>query len=299
MSIFSKIPTLGALLHATLKHATFLPDSWYVKREYKGYFGRKLNLKNPKSFNEKINWIKLYERKPFMTKLVDKYAVKKYIAEKIGEDYVIPLLGVWDRFDDIDFSTLPDKFVLKTTHGGGFNGIVICNDKNKFNIDEARTRLNTAMKSDLYKEGKEWVYKNIPHRIIAEKYITNGNNDLKDYKFFCFNGIPKFLAVHFNRQTNHTAVYLDLDWKRLPFVDNYPCSPNHEEPKPENFEAMIDVATKLSKDITFVRVDLYNVDGKIYFGELTFYPMAGYTLFDPPSADLDLGSYLQLPKKGV
>lgn len=297
MNLLSKLPTPGALKHAFKKH--FFPDSWFVRSEYKRIFGKKLNLRNPKGFNEKINWLKLYWRKPFIHGLVDKYAVKKYVAKKIGDQYVIPILGVWKNFDEINFAELPDKFVLKTTHGGGFNGVVICHDRNNFNFDEARIRLNAAMKWDLYKENREWVYKDIPHRIIAEEYITNGNHDLKDYKFFCFNGVPKFVCVHFDRQTNHKAVYMDLNWERLPFVDNYPCPPKHIEPKPENLDAMIGIARKLSDGMPFVRVDLYNIDGNIYFGELTFIPMNGMTVFDPPSADLDLGSCLQLPKKGV
>lgn len=300
MGILSKIPTPGALLHAAFKHATFLPDSWYVRHEFKRTLGKRLNIKNPQSFNDKITWIKLYERNPLMKVFADKYAVKQHVAKILGNDYVIPLYGAWDSFDEIDFDTLPNQFVLKATNAGACTGVVICTDKETFDRDAARIRLNKALKEDLYILGREWAYKGMHKRIIAEKFVQDSHGDLKDYKLFCCNGEPKFMSIDYNRSSDHRSIYLDMNWNRLPYDDPGLKAPeDHIEQKPEGFDRMLEIARMFAKDFTFLRVDFYNADGHIYVGELTCYPGGGCHRFDPPSADLDCGDYLQLPKKGV
>lgn len=302
MNPFSKIPTIEALRHAALKHLTFLPDRWFVDMHLNSTIvgDKALSIKHPRTFNEKISWIKVNERLPLMKVYADKYALKQYIADTIGSDYVIPLYGAWDSFDEIDFNSLPRQFVLKATNAGACTGVVICTDKETFDRNAARIRLNKAMKEDLYLAGREWAYKGMHKRIIAEKYVCDSNGDLKDYKIFCCNGEPKFLSIDFNRGTDHRSLYLDMDWNRLPFDDPGIKAPeDHVEPVPEGFDRMLQLARQFSKGFTFLRTDFYNVDGHIYVGELTCYHGGGCYRFDPPSADLDCGAYLQLPKKGV
>ena len=275
-----------------------LPDKLYLKLSYRLKMGKKLNLKNPKTFNEKLQWLKLYNRKPEYTTMVDKYAVKQYVAERIGSEYIIPTLGIWNRVEDIDFDTLPNCFVLKTTHDGGGGGIVICTDKTKFDKAKAITRLNNSFfKHDIYKELKEWPYKNVPRRIIAEQYLENKNlKELRDYKFFCFNGQCKCFKVDFDRFIEHRANYYDSNGNLLKFGENV-CPPLFEKKieVPKNINTMISLANKLSEDIPFLRVDFYDVDGKIYFGELTFFPASGMGTFTSEEWDLALGEWIHLP----
>lgn len=293
-----------AVLHPSLfvlfllnKTATLWPDKLFLQLKYRLMMGQKLDLKNPKTFNEKLQWLKLYNRRPEYTTMVDKYAVKQYVADKIGEEYIIPTLGVWNSIDEIDWDALPNQFVLKTTHGGGGGGVIICKDKAIFNREEASAKLQKSLDSDIYLNFREWPYKDVVKRVIAEQYMTDESTvELKDYKFFCFNGKVRCFKVDFDRFIDHKANYYDRDAKLLPFGEVC-CMPdfNRQFEKPKNFDKMVDVVETLSQDIPFVRVDLYNVDGKIYFGEITFFPAAGMGKFNPEKWDSILGGYLCLP----
>lgn len=291
------VPTPAALLHAVMKHLTFLPDSWYMKYDFRMAMGYRLNLRHPRTFNEKIQWIKFYERNPLMHTFADKYTVKQYLIEKLGGDeHVIPSLGAWDSFDDIDFDSLPDSFVLKANNSGVCQGVIICRDKATFDKGAARDRLNAALAEDLYTLRREWAYKGMRRRIIAEKLLNDSDGGLKDYKLFCCNGEPRFFSVDYDRWGDHRSMYLDMQWRRLPFNDPGLKAPDsHTEPVPEGFDRMLEIARKLSEGFTFLRVDLYNVEGRIYVGELTCYPGGGCHRFEPAEADIACGEYLRLP----
>lgn len=275
----------------------WLPDATYLKLLYRFKMGHRLNLKNPQTFTEKLQWLKLYNRKPEYTKMVDKYAVKEYVANLIGEEYIIPTLGVWNKPEDIDWDSLPNQFVLKTTHGGGGGGVVICKDKTTFDKASAIAKLRESMASDIYSGLREWPYKNVPKRIIAEKFMAPEKSpapkDLLDFKFFCFNGEPKFLYV--SDSPSHSLAFLNIDWSLTDFGrdDYHPLNKLPE--KPENLEEMLAIARKLSAGIPHVRVDLYNIDKHIYFGELTLYTGSGYIPFNPKEYDGQLGDLLTLP----
>lgn len=275
------------------------PDKFFLKLKYRVEMGKKLNLKNPKSFNEKLQWLKLNDRNPEYTKMVDKYEAREYVAEKIGEEYLIPLLGVWDSVDDIDFESLPDKFVLKCTHDSG--GVVVCRDKSKLNINDARKKLDVCLHRDFYKLTREWPYKDVKPRIIAEKFMVDKNEEktqtgLTDYKFYCFNGVPKYAYVSLGLENHKTAKisFVTLDWEIAPFGRTDFAEFKSLPPKPTKFDEMIKLATVLSKDIRFLRVDFYEIDEKIYFGELTFFPGSGYTEINPEEWDYKLGDMINL-----
>lgn len=272
-----------------------MSDTAYLKLIYRLIFGRKLDLKNPQTFNEKLQWLKLNDRKTEYTTMVDKYEVKKYIAEKIGEEYIIPTLGVWDNFDDIDFDLLPNQFVLKCTHDSG--GLVICKDKSKLDIAKAREKINKALTRRFYYFGREWPYKAVKPRIIAEKYMVDESvSELRDYKFFCFGGVCKCLKVDFDRFIEHRANYYDPQGNLLDLGEKI-CPPNKEKVivLPDNKEKMLQLAEKLSTNIPFLRVDFYDVNGKIYFGELTFFPASGWGEFTDEKWDYKLGKWIKLP----
>lgn len=283
-----------------------IPDKWYLKRFYKKKMGKPLNLTNPIGFNEKLQWLKLYDRKPEYTQMVDKYEAKEYIGKIIGEKYIIPTLGVWEKFDDIDFDLLPNQFVLKCTHDSG--GLVICQDKQKFDKIAAKEKIQKSLRRNYYWAGREWPYKNIKPRIIAEKFMSDDDNEfikkqqsmltegLTDYKFMCFNGKVKCSFVcsdRFSEKGLHVT-FFDRDWNLMPFRRCYPSYDNIL-PKPINYEKMLELAEKLSAGIPFVRVDFYESSGKIYFGELTFYPGGGFEAFSPEEWDYILGDWIKLP----
>ena len=274
-----------------------IPDDLYIQKQYKLNLGKKLDLKNPQTFNEKLQWLKLYDRKPEYTTMVDKYAVKKYVAEIIGEEYVIPTLGVWDNFDEIDFKELPNQFVLKCTHDSG--GLVICQDKTKLNIQLAKKKLECSLKRNYYWCGREWPYKNVKPRIIAEKYLFDNHiNDLYDYKFFCFSGEVKCFKVDFERFVEHHANYYDKKGNILKFGEaELPPIYDKKLKMSKNIDKMVELAEKLSAQQSFLRVDFYDSNGKIYFGELTFYPASGYGKFTSEDWDLKLGEWIKLPYK--
>lgn len=266
-----------------------LLKKWYKKRT-----GRELNLENPKTFNEKIQWLKLYDNSPLKTKLADKYLVREWINENLGEEYLIPLLGVYDSFDEIDFDKLPDKFVLKANHGCAWN--IIVKDKQKFDKKKAKKKFDKWMKRNYaLKAGFEMQYKDIPPKIVAEAFIQDSKGELNDYKVLCFNGEPKFIWIDQGRFSNRTENIYDTKWNLQPFLLTYENS-KEEVPPPKNLETMIEFARKLSKDFALVRVDFYNVDGKIYFGEMTFTSASGVDVFKPAEYDLKLGEMLELPK---
>lgn len=279
------------------RFCTWLPEDIFLRCRYRLLMHKKLHLDNPVMFTEKIQWLKLYDRKDVYTRMADKYDVKEYVAKCIGEQYVIPTLGVWKSFDDIDFTLLPNEFVLKTTNGGGGTGVIICNDINKFDKKKARQLLNSSMKYSADLLQGEWVYKGIKPRIIAEKLISDKETgELKDYNFFCFNGKVRFFKVDFNRFIGHHANYYDINGHLMPFGESI-CrpEPNFIINLPHNLAEMISLAEKLSSGHTFLRVDFYNVNGIIYFGETTFYPNSGFGEFEPKEWDLKIGKMLELP----
>lgn len=249
-----------------------LSDDIYLKLQYKHIVGKQLDLKKPKTFNEKLQWLKINDRNPEYTQMVDKYEVRKYIADKIGEEYLIPLLGVWDRFDDINFDKLPEQFVLKCTHDSG--SIIFCKDKNTFNFKYAEKKLKKCLKHNFYWVGREWPYKNIKPRIIAEKYMVD--TELKDYKIMCFNGEPKCSFVCSERflKTGLKVTFFDLNWNVMPFIRHYPKS-NIPIEKPNRYDEMLALSKLLAYGTYFLRVDFYEINQKLYFGELTFYPGGG------------------------
>lgn len=238
-------------------------DEQHLKKRYRKIFGEELNFDNPRTFNEKMQWLKLNDRNPLYTKLVDKYEVKKYVSEIIGKEYIIPTLGVYNKFDEIDFEKLPNQFVMKCTHDSG--GVYICKDKCKINYWiklKIRIRFNLMLKRNYYYRNREWPYKNVKPRIIIEKYMTDeSKKELKDYKFFCFNGRVEYMKVDFNREIEHRANYYDRNFKIQEFGEEI-CPPdfNKKIKKPLNYNKMVELAEILSKDITFVRIDLLGLE---------------------------------------
>lgn len=282
------------------KFFNLLPDKLFIKLKFLKNFHRLPNLKNPKTFNEKLQWLKLYDRNPYYTKLVDKYEVKKIVADIIGEEYIIPTLGVWDKAEDIDFDSLPNQFVLKATHDSG--RVIICKDKNKLDKVWAKKEMAKSLERDFYALTREWPYKNVPRRIIAEKFIEEPNSikrkeDLPDYKFYCFNGNPTFCQVIRDRNSKETIDFYNMQWEHMPFIGLNPIAINgktHVE-KPLHLKKMIAICKKLSKGIPFSRIDLYVIDDKEYFGEITFYPASGMGEFTPKKYNNILGGMIKLP----
>lgn len=288
-----------------------LSDENFLQRMYYANTGQKLDLKNPKTFNEKLQWLKIYDRNPTYTIMADKYLVKEYVAKIIGPEHIVPTIGVWEKPEDIEFETLPNRFVLKCNHNSGL-GMYICKDKNKINIDKVKQELSKGLMQDYYANNREWVYKNIPRKIIAEKYmedtnVTNNSSKLKadgllDYKFYCFNGKPEFLYVGFasieNGKKNDKLSFLTLDWKVTPFYrkdhEQMPFIPD----KPKYLDEMISYATTLSSGIPFVRIDFYSIDECVYFSEFTFTPGAGYGILYPEEWERKFGDMIKLPIKG-
>lgn len=273
-----------------------IPDKLFVSLQFQGKMKEKLDLNNPKSFNAKLQWIKLFDRNPEYTTMVDKALAKDYVASRLSKDLIVPTLGVWDTFDEIDFDSLPDQFVLKCTHDSG--GIVICRDKKTLDMAMAKAKLEHCLKQEYFYNNREWPYKNVKPRILAEKYLDMPDGML-DYKFYCFNGEPKYLYVSVGMDNHLTAQmdFLTMDFEKAPFgrldYKHFETIPQ----KPFNFEKMKDIARALSRDIPFVRVDLYEVDNKVYFSELTFTPCAGYMPFSPKEYDYKLGEELKLGKE--
>ena len=272
----------------------FIPDSTYLKLIYRLKVGKKLNLKDPKTYTEKLQWLKIHDRKELYSIMVDKYEAKKYIASKIGEEYVIPTIGVWDDFDSIDFESLPEKFVLKCTHDSG--GLVICKDKSKLNKKEARAKIEKSLRTNFYWVGREWPYKNVKPRIIAEKFMVTDNEEcLTDYKWFCFNGEPKLLYISKDKAEDPRTDFFDENGNLLPIRMR---DPNSDKPPviPQQFEKMKQLARKLSSGMVHIRVDFYLIDGKLYVGELTFYHNGGFSEVKPEEWNYKMGQMIDLKK---
>ena len=274
-----------------------LDDKSFIKIKFKAILGYTPDLDNPKTFNEKMNWLKLHDRNPAYVPLVDKYEVKKIISERLGSQYIIPNLGVWDSFDEIDFSELPERFVLKCTHDSGSK--IICTDKSKFDIKQAGKALNKSLKNDYCKLNREWMYKGVKHRIIAEEYLENEYGYLNDFRFYCFNGDPRFFSIDFRDGDRQFTNFYDSDIKILPFgAAEEPPVFDADLKIPANIDKMWDIARTLSEGKPFLRVDLYNIGGKIYFSELTFFTYGGFFIFYPDQSwDIKLGDYLVFPVK--
>ena len=290
MKIYKKV----FLKLAAKGYFNWLPDNIYLKIMFKYRIGYKLNLKKPKTFNEKLQWLKLYNRNPIYTKLVDKNDVREFVKEKIGEEYLIPQIGVYNDVSEIDFSKLPKKFVLKCTHDSG--GIIICRNKEELDIEKAKHKLEKHMKKNYFYWGREWPYKDVAPRIVCEEFIEDGEHeDLIDYKFMCFNGKVKcsFVCLNRNSKEGLNVDFYDREWNKMPFERHYKNS-NIKLEKPKQYEKMIELSETLASDIPFVRVDFYEVKEKIYFGELTFFPGSGLEEFRPEKYDRMLGDWIKL-----
>lgn len=292
-------PRQFLIYHVLFPKVHKMSDEQFLKWRYRLSFKKKLSLDNPQSFTEKLQWLKLYYRDPLYSTFVDKYQAKKYVAQRIGVEYVIPTLAVFDTVDEIEYGTLPKSFVMKTTHDGGGQAVVICQDKSTFDFEAAKEKLTRSLSRSTTLYSKEWPYEYVKRRVIVEDYLYDDENEgLLDYKFFCFGGKVKIFKVDFDRQTSHRANYYDLTGKILPFGEKV-CPPlyNKKIEFPANLDEMINIAEKLSANIPFVRVDLYNVRGKIYFGELTIFPGSGLDPLTDASWDMVMGQWLTLPPK--
>ena len=291
----SKIPLTREQKNKIVSMLRFIPDEPYLKLMYRVRMGKNLNLKNPQTFNEKLQWLKLHDRRPEYVKMVDKYEAKKYVASIIGEEYIIPTLGLWDSFDDIDFDSLPNQFVLKCTHDSG--GLVICRDKSKLDIKAAKEKINASLKTNFYWVAREWPYKEVKPRIIAEKYMEDDNcKDLRDIKLMCFDGEVKCSFVCSERDESLKVTFFDNEWNRMPFERHYPAS-KAKIPIPKNFSKMKSLAEKLSEEVSFIRVDFFEINNQIFFGELTLYPGAGFEEFTPDIWKKKISDWISLTIK--
>lgn len=279
-----------------------IPDKYYLKKWYKFNTGKELDLENPQTFSEKLQWLKMYNlrnKNPLYTLMVDKYGVKNYVSEKLGKEYVIPVVGgPWEHFSDINFDELPEQFVLKVTHDSG--GTVICRDKSAFDRNKARNKLEYSLKHNYFYYGREWQYKNVKPMIFAEKYMEDKDSiELRDYKFYCFNGQPKFLYISQGLEDHSTARinFVDLSWNKTVFQRTDYVEFDVLPEKPKHFEKMIEFSERLAGDIPFVRIDFYEINNELYFGEITFFPGGGMVELKPPEWDKILGDYIELPDK--
>lgn len=279
------------------KMAGVFPDRIYLKCLYRIHLGRRLDLDHPLFFTEKLQWLKLYYHRPECTEMVDKYAAKFKVERLVGSEFVIPTLGVWSSADDIDFASLPDRFVLKCTHDSG--GVVICKDKAALDECAVRDRLDRCLKRDYYVRTREWPYRNVPRRIIAEPYLEDESGELTDYKFMCFDGVPKVMFVAANRSSHKTFDYYDMDFRPLPIESRYGARTGKLMAKPDAFDEMKRIASVLSAGFPHVRVDLYCVENHVYWGELTFFDSNGLDDMKSLEWDRRLGEWLHLPDSKI
>lgn len=271
----------------------YISDKAFVEKEYFLNTGEKLNLVHPQKFNEKLQWLKLYDHNPQYTIMVDKYRARQYIKDVIGDQYLIPLLGVWEKPDEIEFDLLPNQFVLKCNHNSG-TGMCVCRDKNRIDISKIKRELRKGLREDYYSVHREWPYRDVQRQIIAEKYMVDeGGEVLTDYKFFCFNGEPRVMYISNDGAENPRTDFFDMEFNHLPIIMK---DPNSEQlpKKPQNFELMKELAEKLSEGIPFLRTDFYEINGNVYVGELTLYHNAGLSHIEPEEWSYKLGSYIDL-----
>lgn len=281
-----------------LKTTRIIPDGLYLRIAYRMVTGKSLHLNPPITYNEKLQWLKLNNRKDEYTSMVDKYEVRKFIEERVGDGYLIPTLGVWDRPEDIDFDSLPDEFVLKCTHDCG--GLIICRDKTKLDCEAAKKKLSKCLKHNFYYQGREWPYKNVKPRIYAEKYMSDPNEEqLSDYKVFCFNGVPKIIQVDYDRYTGHKRQFFDTEWNRMDVSFHFPSDTKKRIAKPSVLEEMLELAKKLSLGFPHLRTDFYIIGNKLYVGEMTFFHGTGFGRWWPESFDAEMGSWLDLSNVNV
>lgn len=284
---------------ALLRFLKFIPDEPMIKFQYWMKHHRFLNLKNPKRYTEKLQWYKLYYRNDLMPICVDKYQVRKYIESKGLSDILVKLYGAYDKAEDIPFDSLPNKFVLKTSNGSGTN--IICREKSKISRDEIIEKVNRFLKQSSASAGREWAYAKGTPKIIIEELLEDPisfDGAISDYKHLCFNGKPEYIVLDVDRFTNHKRNIYDVEWKNLHIASDCPCiEEGRIFEKPVNYDRMIEIAKILCKDFPAVRVDLYNINGRIYFGELTFFPWSGYVQYTPDSFDFEMGEKFVLPKR--
>lgn len=269
----------------------WLPDKVYLKIIFRANMGYKLNLTNPKTFSEKLQWIKVYKRESIWSKMVDKYEVREYIAETIGKQYLIPSLGVYNTFEEIDFDKLPQKFVLKCTHDSG--GLIICKDKNRLDKDFAKKKIEKCLNKNYFYWGREWPYKNVKPRIVCEEFISDSDNTPDDYKVLCFNGKAKLIELHRGRFDNHTQDFYDINWNKTDISQDGITSDIIYE-RPNKLEEMIRLSEKIAQGIPHVRIDWFIINDKLYFGEITFFDGSGLDPFDKKEYDYMLGSWINL-----
>ena len=276
-----------------------IDDIEYLSRMYRAYCKKDIDWSQPKDFTEKLQWLKVNNRKTEYHTYVDKYSVRQYIEKKIGREYLVPLLGVWDTADDIDFNALPNQFVLKCTHNSG-KGMCICKDKSKVDFSQIQKELADGLQEDYYLQGREWPYKNIPRRIIAEVLLVDDQkkeSDIRDYKFYCFNGVPRFCQVITNRSEDERIDFFDMEWNHMPFKGvGFPLHPFSDEKLscPFSFSEMKGLAVILSAGIPFVRIDFYEVNKRVFFGEITFFPASGFGGFYPIEWNKRIGDMINL-----
>lgn len=276
----------------------WLPDKVYLKLKFRFAMGKKLDLKEPKSYSEKLQWLKLYNRKPEYTMMVDKVKAKEYVASVIGEEFIIPTLGVWDSPDEIDFDKLPERFVLKCNHNSG-TGMYICKDKSEMDVEKVKAELRKGLRQNYFIRNREWPYKDVERKVFAEAYMEDEFGELRDYKWFCFNGEVKALFIATDRSKGEHATrfdFFDTEYNHLPFTNGHPNADMLPK-KPKKFHEMIALAAKLSEGIPHVRIDFYEVNGHIYFGEMTFFHWSGLMPFEPQEWDYKFGEYIKLPKQ--
>lgn len=275
-----------------------LDDKTFIEKNFKRIFHYELDLSNPKTFNEKLQWLKLYNRVPLYTKIVDKIAVRDYVSKLIGEDYLIPFYGVWEKPEDIDFDTLPNQFVLKCNHNSGL-GMYICRDKSKMSKEQVINNLKKGLAENFYLNGREWPYKDVPRKILCEKYLDDCSGiELMDYKLFCFDGVFKLLLICSDRHTKLSNDWYDNFLHHLPCI-NGPKNRKKDIVISDKINEMISLAEKLTKGMPQCRVDFYDVNGKIYFGEMTLFESGGFAPFKPNKYDELFGSYINLPKEKI
>lgn len=277
------------------KLSPIIPSDYiFLKIYYRLAIGRNLNLKNPKTFTEKIQWLKLHNTDLLYSKMVDKYQVREIVASKIGEEYLVPLLGVYNSFDEIDINQLPNQFALKTTHDSGT--VCVCKDKSTFNLNQYKKKFTDALSHNYFFYSREYPYKNAIPRIVAEEFLITDTPELGliDYKFFCFNGEPKFLMLVTDRGLEARNDFFDLEFNSLEVKSGFSPKSEFEILKPKNFEKMVQIAKLLAQSLVFIRIDLYNINGKIYFGEFTFHHNGGLTQFDTKEEDLKWGELIKL-----